>query len=108
MIVFALRLALALPLLLLPAALPAAPAATQVESPPREYWPTEGWRTAAPEARGLDPALLAAADRRVRAELPRLSALLVVRGGDLVFEAYYDDQPADEPIHLWSATSSTS
>ncbi|HEU5430985.1 MAG TPA: serine hydrolase, partial [Thermomicrobiales bacterium] len=52
------------------------------------------------------PALLAEADRRAQVELPRLSALAVVRGGDLVFERYYGGQQPEQPIDLWSATKS--
>jgi len=80
--------------------------AAQVAPGDRSYWPTAGWQTAAPEAQGMDPALLAQASARVPAELPLLSALVVIRGGDIVFEEYYNGQTADEPIQLWSATKS--
>ena len=82
-----------------------APAAAQVDPEERDYWPAAGWQTAAPEAQGMDPALLAQVDARVAAELPLLSGLVVVRGGEIVFERYYG-QTADEPIDLWSATKS--
>ncbi len=54
----------------------------------------------------MDPDLLAEADRRVRAELPDLSALVVVRGGRLVFERYYGGHAKDEPINVRSVTKS--
>src|SRR5687768_8644011 len=78
-------------------------AAAQVAPAERAYWPTGGWRTVAPEERGMDAALLAQVDQRVPAELSLLSALVVVRGGDIVFERYYG-QTADQPIDLWSVT----
>ncbi len=78
---------LLLVLLLLLAASSAIPrAAAQVAPAERAYWPTSGWRTAAPEAQGMDPVLLAALDQRVPAELPLLSGLVVVRGGEIIFE----------------------
>jgi Cu-Zn family superoxide dismutase len=101
----AIRLGFVLALLLLLAA-PAVPAVSaQVDPGERDSWPTAGWDTAAPEAQGMDPALLGQVEQRVQAELPLLSALAVVRGGDIVFERYYG-QTADEPIHLWSVTKS--
>lgn len=92
-------------LLVLLAGTPAATAA-QVEPAARDYWPTDGWREAAPETQGLDPAALDEADRLAAGELPDLSALLVVRGGDLVFERYYGGQEADEPVNSRSVTKS--
>ncbi len=82
------------------------PALAQDASGERAYWPTEGWREAAPEDRGMDASLLEEADRRVTADLPDVSALLVVRGGDLVFERYYGDQEREEPIDVRSVTKS--
>lgn len=79
------------------------------QAPPsaRGYWPTAGWRTAAPETQGMDPALLELADARVRAELPYVTSLLVVRGGDLVFEAYYGGfADPNQTVQIWSATKS--
>ena len=79
--------------------------AAQVAPGQRDSWPTGGWTTAAPETQGMDAALLAAVDERVPPELPLLSGLVVVRGGDIVFERY-DGQTADVPVHLWSLTKS--
>ena len=55
----------------------------------------------------MDPALLELADARVRAELPYVTSLLVVRGGDLVFEAYYGGfADPNQTVQIWSATKS--
>jgi CubicO group peptidase (beta-lactamase class C family) len=72
----------------------------------RDYWPTEGWRTAKPADRGLDPALLEEAGRRVATEWPLVSSLVVVQGGYVVHEQYAGDLPPDEPIMTWSVTKS--
>jgi len=69
-------------------------------------WPTAGWRTAAPEQRGLDPAALADVDARALGEVPNLSALLAVRGGDLVFERLYNGYRPEVPINTRSVTKS--
>lgn len=57
-------------------------------SPTATAWPTEGWREGSPEAQGVDPARLAAADRYLAAEVPHIDSLLVVRGGQMVFERF--------------------
>jgi CubicO group peptidase (beta-lactamase class C family) len=98
------RFRLAMPLLVLLGGWPFA--AAQAEPAARDYWPTDGWREAAPEERGIDRAALNEADRLAASELPDLSALLVVRGGDLVFERYYGGQEADEPVNTRSVTKS--
>ncbi len=72
----------------------------------RDYWPTAGWRTADPAELGVDPAALAEVDARVPFETPDLSALLVVRGGYLVFEGSYNGHEPDEPINTRSVTKS--
>jgi CubicO group peptidase (beta-lactamase class C family) len=86
----------------------AAPPRTSAQGVPdeRASWPTAGWSTAAPEDRGMDPALLAQVDPWVEAQLPLLSGLVVIRGGDIVYERYYNEQTADMPVHLWSVTKS--
>ena len=72
----------------------------------RDYWPTDDWRTGAPEEHGVDPAALAEVDARVPTETPDLSALLVVRDGYLVFEEYYNGHEPDVPINTRSVTKS--
>lgn len=72
----------------------------------RAYWPTEEWRVADPADVGMDPAALDLIDGRVAAETPLLSALLVVRGGEIVFEGYYNGFEVDETLHTWSVTKS--
>ena len=81
--------------------------ATAQAPPERAYWPTAGWRTVSPETQGMDAALLAQADAEILATHPYITSLLVVRGGDLVFERYYGDLAGpDETVHIWSATKS--
>jgi CubicO group peptidase (beta-lactamase class C family) len=55
----------------------------------RPYWPTAGWRTAAPGEHGLDAAALREIDRRITVSMPGVLSFLVARGGYLVFERYY-------------------
>lgn len=100
------RLLLVVLLALVAAPIPMMQGLAQETVQPDAASPTDGWETAPPASRGMDPALLAEADRRVRTELPLLSAMLVARGDALVFEQYYNGQSADDPIHVWSMTKS--
>ena len=58
------------------------------EPRPPDYWPTEGWRTAPPEAHGIDPERLAMAVDGVESELPFLDSLIVIRDGYIVQEQW--------------------
>lgn len=69
-------------------------------------WPTEGWPSADPVEQGLAPGLPAVIEARVAAETPLLSALLVVRGGYLVYEGYFNGFQPGESLHTWSVTKS--
>jgi CubicO group peptidase (beta-lactamase class C family) len=106
MILRATRRYLLILVVILGTGLPSARTAAQETPAAPDSWPTTGWSTAAPEAQGMDPALLAQIEPRVEAEFPLLSGLLVVRGGDIVYEKYFNGQTADTPVHLWSVTKS--
>lgn len=92
--------------LLLTANVAIVPVGAQVQPGQRAYWPTAGWQGATPESRGMDPTMLDAADARVHNELPYLTSLLAVRGGDIVFESYYGELAQEETVQIWSATKS--
>jgi len=50
----------------------------------------DGWQTTAPVSAGFDPSALAALDREIRhGEWGNVHALLIDRGGKLVYERYY-------------------
>ncbi len=60
-----------------------------IEPPiPRPYWPTEGWQTSSPEARGMDSVLLADMLNAIQWEHYAIDSVLVVRNGYLVLDAY--------------------
>jgi CubicO group peptidase (beta-lactamase class C family) len=67
---------------------------------PRDYWPTAGWRTAAPEDHGIDSAALAEIEGQVAKGYPHVRSVLVVRHGYLVYEAYWHglDQTAGHDV----------
>jgi hypothetical protein len=44
----------------------------------RDYWPTNGWRTAPPQAEGMDPAVLATIPGNVASLHPEVRSVLVV------------------------------
>lgn len=56
---------------------------------PRDYWPTAGWRTVAPEDHGMDAAALAEIEDQVAAAYPQVRSVLIVRHGHLVYEKYW-------------------
>lgn len=69
-----------------------------------DYWPTSGWRTATPEAQGMDAESLAEALDAYKDH--NLHSLVVVRNGYLVAEAYNHDNQPDTIQELHSATKS--
>jgi len=56
------------------------------ESP---YWPTKGWRPSTPEEQGLTSGRIAQALRDIRARVPRMHSLMIVRNGCMVAEAFF-------------------
>ena len=66
------------------------PSAAQTQ---RDYWPTAGWRTAAPDQQGMDPAVLDDLDTAVPDIYPQVRSVLVIRHGYLVYERYWQGLP---------------
>ncbi len=67
-------------------------------------YPDPDWTTGAPEEHGIDPAGLEAA--AAAAERNRSHCLLVIRGGVLVFERYFDGTDATTLNRSWSIAKS--
>ena len=63
------------------------PSSPDVPAP--DYWPTNGWRTAAPESHGFGSAIMAEGLRAIRQEGTKIHSLLVVRDGEVVLDAYF-------------------
>jgi CubicO group peptidase (beta-lactamase class C family) len=86
--------------------------ATATSHPPsagptqRDYWPTVGWRTAAPGDQGMDPAVLDDLDTQVPERHPQVRSLLVVRHGYLVYERYWHGVDAADGHNSYSVTKS--
>jgi len=64
------------------------------------------WRAASAKEEGLDPGVLAEADRRARTEFQGVASLLVARHGRLVFERYYRGVGAGDRLPVYSITKS--
>jgi CubicO group peptidase (beta-lactamase class C family) len=99
------------------AAQPPQPAVSQVTPPTLptasgtfpvvDYWPTQAWRSAAPEAQGMDPQLLEQARQAAtQPDLASLQSLLIIRHGYIVSETYYQGQTAATRHELYSVTKS--
>ena len=84
------------------------PTATAQASAPiqRDYWPTAGWRTAAPAEQGMDPAVLDDLDTIVPASYPQVRSVLVVRHGYLLVERYWQGVGASDGHNSFSVTKS--
>jgi CubicO group peptidase (beta-lactamase class C family) len=74
----------------------------------REYWPTDHWRTATPEAQGLSSPELAKAFDFIQAEQVNIHSMLIVRNGFLVLEAYFYPCGNNDLHNICSCTKSVS
>jgi CubicO group peptidase (beta-lactamase class C family) len=83
------------------ASIPAAPV-----SHARDYWPTQGWRTSAPEEQGMDPALLGQMFDAVEDRSLNVHGVVIVRHGNIVAEEYYSPYRQDTKHVLYSVTKS--
>ena len=59
------------------------------EVPAPDYWPTNGWRTAAPESYGFDSAITAQGLRSIRQDGTKIHSLMVVSEGKILLDAYF-------------------
>lgn len=82
------------------------PAEAAVGTSGRSYWPTVEWQEQSPEAAGFAPEALARLDSHVQGALPHMRSLLIVRGGRLVFERYYQGTGRDTLFDTASVTKS--
>jgi CubicO group peptidase (beta-lactamase class C family) len=67
--------------------------------------PTDAWLTSAPDEHDFDTRKLADALQRARDD-EFFRALLVVRGGELVVEEYFNGGASDQSTEVWSVTKS--
>jgi CubicO group peptidase (beta-lactamase class C family) len=72
----------------------------------RDYWPTTGWRTAAPSEHGIDSAALAKVGDQVASAYPQVRSVLVVRHGSLVYEHYWHGLDKTDGHDVRSVTKS--
>ena len=79
----------------------ASPSPTQ-----RDYWPTAGWRTAAPDQQGMNPAVLDDLNTVVPNFYPQVRSVLVIRHGYLVYEGYWHGFTASDGHDSRSVTKS--
>lgn len=72
----------------------------------RDYWPTEGWKSSAPEKQGMDSVQLDKAERLYSQNFPSAYSLLVIRQGYIVKEAYYNGMDENRANNIYSITKS--
>lgn len=75
-------------------------------APARDYWPTDGWRSAPPDDHGVDPAALDALRAHLDEHYSHIDSLLVVRNGYLLREDYHHGTGPDDLHNVKSVTKS--
>jgi len=72
------------------------------------YWPTQEWKTSAPEEQGMDSGLLAEMFDEMNKVVStyRIHSLLIIRNGYIVVEAYYPGHSKDSLYKIYSSTKS--
>ncbi len=78
----------------------------QVVVPAPDYWPTDGWRTSAPEEQGIDSEKLARGLRSLHENQVPIDSLLLIRNGYLVTDAHFAPYDGSFPHDLASVTKS--
>lgn len=73
---------------------------------PPTYWPTTGWRSAAPEEQGMDSEKLAQLVEHIQQAKLDLHSLLIVRNGYMVGELYNYPYSAGQAHPIMSVTKS--
>ncbi len=81
-------------------------AVAPTQQPEAQYWPTKAWRSATPEAQGMDSAILAQMFEAIQKDDVRLHSLLIVRNGYLVTEAYWHPYGPNDKHSIESNTKS--
>ncbi|MGD9712264.1 MAG: serine hydrolase domain-containing protein [Thermomicrobiales bacterium] len=66
----------------------------------------EDWQIGSPAAAGLNDDEIALLEQRLTSETPLLSALLIVRNGELAYERYAEGFDPRTPLHAWSVSKS--
>lgn len=75
-----------------------------------EYWPTQSWRTCAPDQVGMDPLKLKELNEEIRLLLEMkidVHSVLIIKDGYIVAEQYYsEDYDVDSLHRIYSCTKS--
>jgi CubicO group peptidase (beta-lactamase class C family) len=70
-----------------------------------DYWPTDGWRTSAPEAQGMDSLVLDQLDTKLNAYELCYNSFIVVRHGYIVFETYPNPVYNQDRLHFLASVT---
>ncbi len=71
-----------------------------------DYWPTDGWRTTAPEEQGFSTADLMRVVKAIPEDRLAVDSLMIIRNGYLVLDAYYAPYDGSTPHDFASVTKS--
>jgi CubicO group peptidase (beta-lactamase class C family) len=77
-----------------------------ISSIKRDYWPTQTWQTADPEAVGIDAEKLTELEHMVTSQHSNVNGIVIVRKGYIVYEKYYNGFGPDDTHNVASVTKS--
>ena len=92
-----------------PTSVPPVPTTPPTSPPtrvPPAYWPTQGWRATTPEQQGMNSSKLVEMLDAIQKQDYPIHAVVIVRNGYLVLEAYFHPFQAGDRHPLYSATKS--
>lgn len=72
----------------------------------RDYWPTQEWQIADPEAVGMDRSKIKDLETMIKSQYSNINGIVVVRKGYVVFERYYNGYGPLHAHHVASVTKS--
>jgi CubicO group peptidase (beta-lactamase class C family) len=90
----------------IPSATDYRPTGAPTTMPINEFWPTNGWRTSAPEEQGLDSIKLAEGLQSLQEKQVGIDSLLIIRNGYVLLNAHFYPYDGSFPHNLASVTKS--
>ena len=88
------------------ASIPSAVPASTLTASDGPYWPTQDWRTSAPEQQGIDSELLAKMMEEINAKQINIHSVIIVRHGSIVEETYFQPSGVYRAVQVHSITKS--
>lgn len=72
----------------------------------RDYWPTRKWSITEPESVGMDSHKLSEIDKELKYRYQSINGIVIIRGGNLIFERYSNGFGPEDTHHVASVAKS--